>query len=87
MILLLFLIIVPGFGILRGLISGLGLMAERVLAKLPIVHTFDARGRRRREFSSTGHALAGAGLFIGHTVAFVVPIVVLIVGNMSILVM
>lgn len=77
---------VPGFGVVRGLISQLGLISERVLAKLGIVHTFKQRGQRRRQFSRTGHGLAGARLFAGHIVAFVVPKVVVVVCYVALLV-
>lgn len=59
--------------------SGMGLISHRVLANLSIVETFNHRGRRRGEFSRTGHRLAHARLFAGHIVAFVVPNVSVVV--------
>lgn len=82
----LFIIAMPRFKKLQGLIDKVNLVAREILTGLPVIRAFNTEKREEKRFDLANINLTKTNLFVNRAMSFMMPILMLIMNSISLLI-
>ncbi len=85
-VIVLFVVVMPKFKIVQGLVDRLNLVSREILTGLPVIRAFSTEKYEEKRFDKANRDLTKVNLFVNRAMTFMMPVMMLVMNGISVLI-